>query len=97
MVNSPGAIDANRRLCAQVRTLETIIRLSTAAAKVRLSASVEEQDVDIARALVCNILNSDKAGGCAPHDDLSLCWTADNQQFGALASSKLRIMLVSLS
>lgn len=70
---SPRAADANRRLWSQVRTLETIIRLSSAAAKVRLSAQVEEQDVDIARALVCNILNSDKAGGSALHHEASIC------------------------
>ena len=53
---------------AQVRTLETVIRLSSAAAKVRLSATVEERDVEVARDLVSHILNSDKAPECGrPH------------------------------
>lgn len=48
-------------LCAQVRTLETIIRLSSAAAKVRLSGAVEVQDVEVARGLVSHVLQADKS------------------------------------
>ena len=45
----------------QVRTLETVIRLSSAAAKVRLSGSVEVRDVDTAKGLVSHVLKADKA------------------------------------
>jgi DNA replicative helicase MCM subunit Mcm2 (Cdc46/Mcm family) len=45
-----------------VRTLETIIRLSSAAAKVRLSGSVEVVDVEVARGLLAHVLQ----GAVAP-------------------------------
>eukprot|EP00884_Botryococcus_braunii_P006172 jgi/Botrbrau1/15556/Bobra.0273s0008.1 len=40
-----------------VRTLETIIRLSTAAAKARLAPGVELEDVDVARSLMTAMLS----------------------------------------
>jgi DNA replicative helicase MCM subunit Mcm2 (Cdc46/Mcm family) len=46
----------------QVRTLETIIRLSSAAAKVRLSGAVEVVDVEVARGLLAHVLQ----GATAP-------------------------------
>lgn len=46
-------------LVPQVRTLETLIRLSCAHAKVRLSAFVEKQDVEEVQALMDSILKSD--------------------------------------
>ena len=46
----------------QVRTLETIIRLSTAAAKARLAGQVAARDVDTARGILAEVLNSDAAG-----------------------------------
>jgi len=45
-----------------VRTLETIIRLSSAAAKARLSGEVEEVDVDVATGLMDYVLKADKTG-----------------------------------
>lgn len=51
----------SRALPVTVRTLETVIRLSSAAAKARLSGSVEIQDVDTATTLIDHVLKSDKA------------------------------------
>ncbi len=49
-----------------MRTLETIIRLSSAAAKARLSGEVEEADVDVATGLMDYVLKADKtADGAA--------------------------------
>ena len=51
-----------------MRTLETVIRLSSAAAKARLSGSVEAVDVDTATELIDHVLKSDKGtkhAGCA--------------------------------
>ena len=45
-----------------MRTLETIIRLSSAAAKARLSGEVEELDVDVATGLMDYVLKADKTG-----------------------------------
>ena len=44
----------------QVRTLETVIRLSSAAAKARLSGKVEIVDVETATRLIDHVLKSDK-------------------------------------
>lgn len=51
----------SRALPVTVRTLETVIRLSSAAAKARLSGAVETEDVDTATALIDHVLKTDKA------------------------------------
>ena len=54
-----------------MRTLETVIRLSSAAAKARLSGHVEIEDVETATRLIDHVLKSDKtiksAAGCDPY------------------------------
>ena len=49
----------------QVRTLETVIRLSSAAAKARLSGQVEVIDVDVATGLMDYVLKTDKTADSA--------------------------------
>jgi hypothetical protein len=55
-----------------VRTLETVIRLSSAAAKARLSGQVETADVDVATGLMDYVLKSDKAADGAARRALML-------------------------
>ena len=65
-----------REHAAQVRTLETVIRLSSAAAKARLSGQVETVDVDVATGLMDYVLKSDKtADGAARLAPMpAQCW-----------------------
>ncbi|CAL5229434.1 g12756 [Coccomyxa viridis] len=53
-----------------VRTLETIIRLSTAAAKARLSTGVEAKDVEVAKDILGAILSGHMEG--MPGDDADM-------------------------
>ena len=50
------AKQSQKNLPVTARSLETIIRLSSAAAKTRLSPSVEEQDVEVATDLMNFVL-----------------------------------------
>ncbi|GAB4814312.1 hypothetical protein N2152v2_001358 [Parachlorella kessleri] len=55
-----------KALPVTVRTLETLIRLSCAHAKVRLSPYVEKQDVDVVQHIIDMVLKSDPSGQEAP-------------------------------
>lgn len=59
------ASGGDRALPITVRTLETIIRLATAHAKCRLSKSVDEQDVEVAREILDEVMASSSGGGQA--------------------------------
>jgi DNA replication licensing factor MCM3 len=58
-----------KNLPITARTLETIIRLSSASAKTRLSASVDQQDVEMAMQLMNYVLFHDVGSDLRPTDD----------------------------
>ncbi|KAK9824374.1 hypothetical protein WJX72_009826 [[Myrmecia] bisecta] len=62
-----------------VRTLETIIRLSTAAAKARMADEVEQADVEVARNIMKEMLSSDKKRPAHPEDHAEDEEMADGQ------------------
>ena len=53
---------SNRTLPVTARSLETLIRLSSAHAKLRLSPSVDKEDVEVAEKLVHFVLYSESSG-----------------------------------